>query len=70
MTLVNKISGGDTSWLEAILPPNYCLPLDDIKECCTPLLSAFYPHGYHTKVGAHLFDVVCSATRLPEGITL
>jgi len=52
---VNKISGGDTTMTskEPIQPPDYCLPLNDIKESRIPPLSAFYPHGYHTKVGAH-----------------
>ncbi|XP_065893122.1 clustered mitochondria protein homolog isoform X2 [Dysidea avara] len=48
---VNKISGGDTAGTskEAIQPPDYCLPSSDITDCRAPPLSAFYPHGYHSK---------------------
>ena len=33
---------------EAVQPPHYCLPT---VSNSAPPLSAFYPHGYHTKVG-------------------
>ena len=32
---------------EAVQPPNYCLPS---ARNAAPPISAFYPHGYHTKV--------------------
>ena len=32
---------------EAVQPPHYCLPS---SKTSAPPLSAFYPHGYHTKV--------------------
>ena len=33
---------------EAVQPPHHCFP---IANNLAPPLSAFYPHGYHTKVG-------------------
>ena len=39
---------GATPTKEAVQPPHHCLPTINNP---VPPLSAFYPHGYHTKVG-------------------
>ena len=63
---INKISGGDTSGLEAIIPPNICLASE--KKCCKP--PWLLHQDWCSFMIGELFNVVCLATRLPEGITL